>query len=130
MTCIKYNWIKFYSFIIYNMSLIIHNNSLWVEIETNVKIWNYNVNRTGFFENGQPKFSVNLYLDYYNTLWSIYEKKNISLDNLQKSELNFDDFYIKMKELEEFKDWVDNIPVYVDPVVENEIMPEVIEKIK
>lgn len=99
------------------MTLIIKDTLLDIEIpKAIVKIAYYTVNRTGFFEDGQPRFSVNLYLHFSND-GEIYKRKDISLDDLTLNDLAFDVFYKKMKEIEEFEKAKDSIPKYTPPVI-------------
>ena len=94
------------------MSIQTVDENLGVKVESaNVRIGYYTVNRTGNFQNGTLKFSVNLYLEY-SAGDNIYNRKCISLDDLSMSELNFESFYDKMKELKEFEGAKDIFTVY------------------
>lgn len=100
------------------MSVQITDTNLGIEVKNaNVKIGYFTINRTGFFaDTGLPKFSANLYLEYSAQDGEIYFRKCISIDDLGLDEGNFETLYSKMKNLEEFKNAKDKIPVYVAPV--------------
>ena len=105
------------------MSLIITDESLVIEVRNSeVRIGYFTVNRMGFFENGKPRFSANLYLEYSKE-GDIYFRKDISIDELNIDELNFETFYTRMKDREEFIGAEDKIPVYTAPI-EIEILTE------
>ena len=76
-----------------------------------VKIEYATVNRSGFFDNGLPKFSANIYLEYINDT-QVYRKNDLTIDELNLNEWTMEDLYWKLKEMSEFSESTDNIPVY------------------
>ena len=112
------------------MSLKITDHFNGIEVQNaTVKIEFATVNRTGFFDTGLPKFSANVYLEYSNET-QIYRRDIITIENLNLNEWLMEDLYGKMKQREEFKQAIDDIPVYtiIEPVV-IEVVPETVDPI-
>lgn len=96
---------------------------------SNVKIGYFTVNRNGFFDTtGLPKLSANLFLEYSNN-GNIYFRKCITIDDLLEENCNLAFLYQAMKEQDEFAKAKDSIPVYVAPVVVEEVIEQPIENV-
>lgn len=92
------------------MSLKIADSSLGIEIKNvNVKIGYFTINRSWLFENGEKKFSANLYLEYSAENGEIYYRKCVTLEGISLEEFSLENFYKKVKEMEDFKDSADNL---------------------
>jgi len=94
------------------MAIIITDNFNGIEVKkAKVKIEYITVNRTGFFDNLLPKFSINIFLEF-SQKWIIYRRTSLSIDDIWMNEWTMEFLYWKIKEIDIFTDWVDSLPVY------------------